>query len=186
MLNTRIAWLVLAVPLLASGCEAKSSAAESGRADSIASDDSDGTLLRGEPLARGLEQLRAAAGEPTLALSLMVKSNRLVLQAQDSQHPSRVLEYQYRRGHVTEPVEVELRGGGKLEENLFPLADVKLDGIETLARTAIQRIDPQDGKVREVIVRRNLPVDRSVQIRVYVDSPRRSGSLDATEDGRPL
>jgi hypothetical protein len=117
---------------------------------------------------------------------LTVRSNTLLLQAQDRDRPSRVMEFQYLRGRVGEPVAVELRGGGKLEENLFPLSEAKLDAIEALTRTAIERIDPADGKVREVIVRRNLPFDRSIQIRVYVDSPRRNGTLDATADGRPL
>lgn len=192
MLNTRTAGLVVtfAFPLLMVsglfGCETKSSAAETARTDSLSSDETDGALLRADALARALKELRAAAGEPTLALSLTVKSNKLVLQAQDRERPSRVVEYSYRRGRVSDPVPVELRGGGKLEENLFPLSDVKLDHIEALTRAAIEQVDPQDGKVREVVVRRNLPIDHSVQIRVYVDSPRRNGSLDATQDGRPL
>jgi len=87
---------------------------------------------------------------------------------------------------VNEPLVVELRGAGKLKENLFPLDSVYLKAIPRLSSLAVEHVDPQDGKVDSIVIRRNLPFSQDVRFRVFVKSPRRNGQLDANRFGHPL
>ena len=97
-----------------------------------------------------------------------------------------MLELHYRDGKVGEPEHATLRGKGQLADNLFELDDVKLDAISQLTREAVRRIDPENGRVELVLVRRNLPDSDDVRMRVYVSSPRQSGSVDADHLGQIL
>jgi hypothetical protein len=79
---------------------------------------------------------------------------------------------------------VELRGSGALGENLFPLSSLKVEQIPELARAAVARVDREHGRVERIVIRRNLPADEAVGIRVYVDSPIRSSHVDADARGK--
>lgn len=149
------------------------------------------SLLDAEPLERALDALTRAIrrGDASIEIELLelrASADRLVLQAADPTLPSRVLQWEYTQGEVKGPAVVELRGAGKLEENLFPLESVYLKAIPRLCSIAVDHVDPQDGRVSHLIVRRNLPFSQDVRFRLFVDSPRRSGLLDANRFGHPL
>lgn len=143
------------------------------------------TLFEAKPLGLAISELlaKAANGKPVQALELSVHPHHVVLQAQNPEAPATVVQYEFHGGQVHGPVDVELRGKGTLDDNLFDLDEVALSAIPELGADAVERIDANDGKVREVIVRRNLPVSREVRMRIYVDSPARSGHVDAKANG---
>ena len=120
------------------------------------------------------------------ALRLEIRSTELVLQAEDLDNPGTVLEYHYRDGKLAPPEHATLRGKGDLKDNLFDLDQVRLDSLPELLAEAVRRVDPEEGAVEYVLLRRNLPDSEDVRFRVYVASPRRSGQLDADALARPL
>lgn len=149
------------------------------------------SLLEAEPLEQALEALASAIrrGDASVEIELLelrASPERLVLQVADTAAPGRVLQWEYSQAEVKGPSVVELKGAGKLEENLFPLESVYLKAIPRLCTIAVDHVDPQDGRVSHLIVRRNLPFSQDVRFRLFVDSPRRSGLLDANRFGHPL
>ena len=144
------------------------------------------SLLEQEPLQNALRELTRAAPKPIRALELVVTREHVVLQAQHPEERDSVVQFEYAGSAVKGPVPVELRGAGELQHNLFSLDDVALDKIPALAKTAVLRVDPADGEVTRVVVRRALPVDERVEMRLFVKSPRRDGHLDADATGKPL
>jgi hypothetical protein len=119
-------------------------------------------------------------------LRLEIRPRELLLQAEDASAPGSVVELHYRDGKVGEPEHATLRGKGQLADNLFDLSEVKLEALPELTRAAVQRIDPENGAVELVLVRRNLPDSDDVRLRVYVQSPLRSGYIDADRFGQVL
>ena len=144
------------------------------------------SLLSKKPLADALEQLQKKTGPEARALKLIVFSDRIVLQVQDQSRPKNVDQYVFRSGAVEGPVPVKLKGTGKLEDNLFPLSEAKLDIIQPLITRAIEAARVEDGQVTKVVLKRNLPKSMDVQFRVYIVGPRRDATVDADKDGRVL
>jgi len=144
------------------------------------------SLLEQEPLENALRVLVKAVPKPIRALELVVTRERVVLQAQHPEERDSLVQFEYAAGAIKGPVPIELRGAGELQHNLFPLEDVALDRIPALAKMAVLRVDPADGEVTRVVVRRALPVDERVEMRLFVKSPRRDGHLDADATGKPL
>jgi pimeloyl-ACP methyl ester carboxylesterase len=58
--------------------------------------------------------------------------------------------------------------------------------ISATTMTAIRLAAEQPQRVSHLIIRRNLPFSQDVRFRLFVDSPRRSGLLDANRFGHPL
>jgi hypothetical protein len=174
--------LAVALGLLSLGCAEQRDRASRARSDAVASasqEMSGPSLLSAESLAPALKALRdKAAGK---ALRLEIRPRELVLQAEDTSNPGGVVEYHYRDGKVGDAEHATLRGKGQLADNLFDLADVKLEGLTALTRSAVERVDSESGRVELVLVRRNLPESEDVRVRVYVHSPRKSGYVDASQ-----
>lgn len=89
-------------------------------------------------------------------------------------------------GQVHGPTPVPIRGGGNFKENLFPYDELHLTAIGHKFRIAKMAVDPLDGRVEKLIVRRNLPFGSRVRGRIYVASPRLPGSIDVNEKGSVL
>ncbi len=142
------------------------------------------SLLTAGPLQRGLVALHKKLGKPIKALELLVFPDHLMLQVEDPDKPDQVLQYEYRDGKVSDGIPVELQGSGKLSDNLFTLDDIKLDAVPELARQAVQKVDPKNGRVSYMILKRNLPFDMDVQYRVFMKSPLRDGYVDADKSGK--
>ncbi|HVY32691.1 MAG TPA: hypothetical protein VHB79_39415 [Polyangiaceae bacterium] len=175
------------VALTLLGCDQQGEKARHSRSEAVASASqamSGPSLLTRERLSAALAQLRAKASGKLLRLE--IRPTELLLQAEDSSTPGAVVELRYRDGKVSEPEQAVLRGKGQLAENLFDLADVKLDAIPELAREAVRRVDADNGAVELVLIRRALPESDDVRLRVYVASPRQSGYIDADRTGQLL
>jgi hypothetical protein len=180
-------WRRLAPLLVLFGCaegESKSSHARSDAVASASQEMSGPSLFSRERLAPAIAMLRTK--QPGKLLRLEIRSRELVMQAEDANSPGSVVELHYRDGKVGEPEHATLRGKGQLADNLFELDGVKLDAIPELTRSAVQRIDPENGSADLVLVRRGLPEADEVRLRVYVASPRQSGFVDADKSGQPL
>jgi len=89
-------------------------------------------------------------------------------------------------GQIRGPVRVEVKGQGEVKDNLFPYSEVDLTAIARAFRIAVLAVDPEDGQVERLVIRRNLPFGKRVRGRIYVHSPRMSGSIDVNEEGTPL
>jgi hypothetical protein len=138
--------------------------------------------LLGTALALATEPLP----KPIRALSLRVYSDRLLLQVQAREEPTRVDQYRVKDGEVIGPIPVKLTGPGDLKDNLFPLQYADLKVIPKLVRQAERRAGLGDGRAREVSLRRNLPESMDIRFRVEVESPIGKRRIDARKDGRIL
>jgi len=177
--------LCLVVSLCALGCDDSAARKDRGRSDAIASK-TEPSLLERPRLAPALDEIARRFGNEARVLTLDVDPSRLLIQVEEPRGTGRLVQYQYRRGSFKGPESVELRGSGNVSDNLFTLGAIKLTALPDLLGAAVEKVDPQDGRVRRLVVRRNLPDSEEVRIRVFVESPRRDGYLDADAEGRPL
>lgn len=135
-------------------------------------------------LEEGLRALRPYIARGSTVLDVRARAGRLIVQARMAD-TSTVAEYVY-DGRVLGPSPTHLSGSGELEDNLFDLDDVDWKALTALFPSARSHVDPTDGLVTELIVRRFLPVSSDIRARLYVSSPRMSGHLDADSRGRAL
>ncbi|HET9930913.1 MAG TPA: hypothetical protein VFQ35_09510 [Polyangiaceae bacterium] len=104
----------------------------------------------------------------------------------ESTKPGEVVEYEWRHNGVRGPTPLELKGKGSLQQNLFLASSLEFGSLPGLVELARARVDSEQGTVSRVLIRRNLPLDDSVGIRVYVDSPLKSSHVDADARGKPV
>lgn len=174
--------------LLAVGCKERLSTPGE-RANAVPSTSSahaagDASLYSKGALERVSSEIRHRIGERVSVLELELTQNSATIQVEAPTRPGNVVQYEWDGRELHGPVPVELRGSGVLETNLFPLSTVELEQIPELVKTAVERVDKEHGRVERLVVRRNLPVDEAVGIRVYVESPIRSSHVDADARGR--
>jgi succinyl-diaminopimelate desuccinylase len=177
--------LALGLALAQIGCQGSASRQERARADAVAGKE-EPSLLERARLAPVLAQLTRRFEPKTRVLEIEIDARRCLIQAEDPAQKGRLLEYEYKQGAFGEPRLVELRGTGDLDENLFTLDSVRLAALPDLLGAAVEKVDSHDGRATRILVRRNLPDSEDVRVRVFVDSPRRSGHLDGNADGQPL
>lgn len=146
--------------------------------------------LDGEFLLRAVLNLKKQLGAGLSVLELQAVPFGVSIQvAKDG----KIVEYTYEEsrsrsdpGKVFGPFEAALLGQGELERNLFPLGELDLDGIGKAFDVARRSIDPDDGVVERLVVRRFFPFGEGVRARIYVYSPRMPGSIDTNPNGIPL
>lgn len=139
-----------------------------------------------EPAALGeaLRALEAYVPPGESVLEVRATADRVLLQVRQEQTDT-VAEYAY-DGRVIGPVPTHLAGSGELEANLYDLETVNWRALTRLFPEARDAVDPADGVVTELVVRRHLPFSRDVIARLYVASPRMNGQLDADARGKIL
>lgn len=142
------------------------------------------SLFTRERLNPALRAVQAKADGRLLRLE--IRPHELLVQAEDTSNPGAVIELHYQDGKLSEPEHATIKGKGQLSDNLFALSDVKLEALHDLTQRAVQRVDAENGSVDLVLVRRNLPDTDDVRVRVYVQSPRQSGFIDADHTLAPL
>jgi hypothetical protein len=182
--------IVPALCLLA--CDAKRSDPSSVRAEALPGDPAEAASAA-RPLfsdARRLREaqsaLEAALPAPIAALELVIRSDRMLLQARDPKRPKQVIQYEYRAGHVHGPRPVELRGRGALEDNLFPLAEADLSSVPRFLHTATRKAGAADAHVSHVVLRRNLPHTFDVRFRAHLLGEEEAEPVQADARGRPV
>lgn len=87
---------------------------------------------------------------------------------------------------IVGPAHVPIYGAGNLADNAFPASDLDLTKVVSAFDVARKAVDPADGRVFQLVARRNLPFGTAVRARIYVDSLRMSGSIDTNGSGAPL
>ena len=176
--------LFFVVALLASGCPERGAGPQK-RSDAVASSATAtaADLFTPSSMGEAMSAIRARVGDAGV-LSLELCPERATIQVQEATDRHRVVQYEWKNGRLFGPTPVQLRGKGELESNLFPLSAVDFDTVPALVDSAIERVDAAHGKVDRILVRRNLPADEGIGMRVYVDSPIRDGHVDADARGR--
>lgn len=146
-------------------------------------------------LTRAISALEKSLAEDTELLEIRASGRQFSVQiAQGETKKLEQVDYVEREttpgqppvGRVYGPVSVELRGQGQVADNLFQFSEIDLDAIARAFPTAQLAVDPDDGKVERLVIRRFLPFTEGLRARVYVYSPRMSGSIDTNENGVPL
>src|SRR5690606_21587596 len=139
-----------------------------------------------EPASLGvaIRALRAYAPRGPSVLEVRADAARVALQVRVGESAT-VAEYSY-DGRVLGPVPIHLDGEGELGANLFDLDTVDWDALGKLFPRARDAVDPLDGRVTGLVVRRHLPFSADVRARLYVASPRMTGHLDADARGTEL
>jgi hypothetical protein len=178
---------VIGCSWLALSCAERLDKSSHARSDAVASasqEMSGPSLFTRERLTPALAELQAKTSGKLLRLE--IRPNELLVQAEDTSTPGAVVELHYRDGKLSDAEHATLKGKGQLADNLFALSDVKLEALQELTQRAVQHVDAENGSVELVLVRRNLPETDDVRLRVYVQSPRQSGFVDADHALQPL
>lgn len=146
--------------------------------------------LEPEFLLRGTLALKKRLGDGAQLLELRAAPRALSLQTKVGEV---IHEYVYLEsddpkieGHVEGPRISPLLGQGALEDNLFSSGELDVIGIGKAFDVARRAVDPDDGVVERIVARRFLPFGEGVRVRIYVASPRMSGSIDTNPNGVPL
>ncbi|MGC4094180.1 MAG: hypothetical protein QM756_40970 [Polyangiaceae bacterium] len=129
-----------------------------------------------------LARLSSSAG--ILSIELLPERARFVVQSDTPD--AGLVEYEWQAGELRGPTRLEIRGKGTLQQNLFLASSLDFASLPALLDLSRARVDAENGSVSRVLIRRNLPIDDSVGMRVYVDSPIRSSHVDADAHGRPV
>lgn len=128
-------------------------------------------------------QLRATEEHPAADKKKAIKPGALV-QLDYVERPTEVGQPPI--GRIFGPEPIPTRGQGEVKDNVFPLAEIDLSKMGKAFQVARLAIDPEDGKVTHLVVRRYLPFSARVRARIFVESPRMGGSIDVNEKGVPL
>jgi succinyl-diaminopimelate desuccinylase len=182
---------LLGVVLLVSmtqACRSESSGREHSRSEAVPTVPAPAAprpLYTVDGITKAISALRERVDGAAGVLAIEIFPERLLIQVTNPTRDA-VLAYEWTSEQMRGPLPVELRGSGTLASNVFPLSLVDLSSVPELARVARTRVDPEQGEVTRILVRRNLPIDESVSMRAYVSSPIRSSHLDADASGRPL
>ncbi len=146
-------------------------------------------------LARALRALEPELPQKVSLLEIRARPGVVELQLISNQA---VTSLRYREAHppdtqlsgpvgtVDPPVQVPVYGEGRLSENGFSPDEVDLQAIASAFPIAIKAVDPVDGWVRELVIRRFFPFGTAVRARIYVESPRMAGAIDTNGNGIPL
>jgi len=142
------------------------------------------SLYSRDTLSKAVDDVLGRGGGTRGILSVEIFPDHARFEVEAAGKPDEVVEYDWRGGEVRGPTRLEIRGKGSLQQNLFLASSLEFTSIPALVELARTRVDAEQGVVSRVLIRRNLPIDDAVGIRVYVDSPIRSSHVDADAHGR--
>ncbi len=182
-----LGWCCLFLLCSALGCRERRRGTSQGRSDGVVAKPAATpvNLLSPGQLVRFREAVSRQWGAELRVLRVELAPARITLQLQPSATEG-AAEYSYTSGGFEGPFALALRGSGALEQNVFAFSAVEWENLPSLLELARTRVDAQQGQAERVLVRRNLPQDDSIGIRVYVKSPFRDGQVDADARGRPI
>ena len=108
----------------------------------------------------------------------------VIVEAQDPAKPQNIDRYTLRDGDIGEPEPVHLSSSDIVEVQVFRVADVDWAVVAEVANAAPERLRIEEGRPTYAYVERNH--EREIRIHVSVDSPRRSGYVEADLEGTIL
>lgn len=134
-------------------------------------------------LGEAIDKLLGPLPKPVRVLSLTALHRVVVVQVQSPQHRGSVLEYRFAEGNVTGPVPVELKGPGKLADNLF-----RVDSFDPhVAEMVLAAVRSEySEEVRKLVISRNLPNSMDIQFRVFLKTTTGDRIVVADKGGRLL
>jgi hypothetical protein len=77
----------------------------------------------------------------------------------------------------------KMGSGASLEPNLYPLDEVNLAGIPDLVTKALPAAKIDDGKVTHIMIKRGLPFNKDITLRVFIKGTRKDGWVEADAKG---
>jgi hypothetical protein len=120
-------------------------------------------------------------------LEINVYPSYVFTEVQDAAQRSHVDRYQLREGLWRDPTPVKLMGRKKTEEAInaavFDVNEVALSELSKLAKDAPARLKVEGPTVSHIAIRRPLPFDKEVSIRVFVNGARSNGYVDYDKKG---
>lgn len=134
-------------------------------------------------LGEAIDQLVTPLPKPVRVLSLTALNRVVVLQARDAKDPRTVLEYRYSDGRISGPVPVELKGPGKLSDNLF-----RIDSVDPhIAERVLTSVRAEySEEIRKLVLTRNLPSSMDIQFRVFLKTATGDRVVAADKGGHLL
>jgi len=157
-------------------------------------DDGPADLLHGRgAAARAIRAIEDKVGaSPARAGEVLIYPEYMDVEAQDPAIPEHIDEYEWRDGTVAPPTAVALSGPQEdVEASLFPTSAVRwrdipeiVQEVEARARRA-KPLRIEEAKASYLFVERSTSSedDGRVEIRIYLNGPRRSGYADLTASG---
>jgi hypothetical protein len=145
-----------------------------------------GDLFAGAALVDAAAKFKEKVGGPLKLLEMLVYPTYAKIQAQDPKKAENVDEYEFRNGKVSDPVPVKIQkmgSGASLEPNLFPLDEVNLAGFAELITKAVAAAKIDDGKATHVMIKRGLPFNKDITLRVFIKGTRKDGWVEADAKG---
>jgi hypothetical protein len=131
-----------------------------------------------------VQRVRAKVGEPFRVLNIRITDRSVTIQAQDPKKPENVDEYRVNT-ELEGPIPVRLFGSeDALAQNLFNPDDVALDQIPALIAEAESKIDIEGREFSGITIKRDLPFDEDIAIRVSYGGTRKSAFLEADRHGK--
>ena len=121
------------------------------------------------------------------ALEVIVYPDYIFTNVQDSAQKMHVDRYQLRDGRWREPTPVKLFGNLKTEADIaavtFDPNEVAFAEISKLVKDAPARVKVETPSISHVTVKRGLPFEKEVLIRVFVTGPRGNGFVEYDKKG---
>lgn len=149
----------------------------------VAGDRVESSYLTPRYLGEAIDRLINPLPKPVRLLNLTALNRVVVIQVQGADDRNAVLEYRFSEGKVSGPVPVELKGPGKLTDNLFR-ADSFAPHVAEKVLTAVRAEYSEE--VRKLVVTRNLPASMDIRFRVFLKTGTTERVVVADKGGRLL
>lgn len=140
-------------------------------------------MLTPRYLGEAIDKLLTPLPKPVRVLSLTALNRVVVLQTRDPKDPRSVLEYRFSDNHVSGPVPVELKGPGKLSDNLFRIDSVDPHVAEKVLTSVRAEYSEE---IRKLVLTRNLPSSMDIQFRVFLKTATGDRVVAADKSGHLL
>ena len=127
---------------------------------------------------------RAALGDALKVREAAFYADYVIIEAQDPAKPQNIDRYTLRDGVLGDPEPVHLSSSDIVEVQVFRVRDIDWGVVAEVAAAAAERLRIEDGLPNYAYVERSH--ERDIRINVYVNSPRRSGYVEADQEGNIL
>ena len=133
-----------------------------------------------------LTALTTAVGtENPKLLKLSFYDSYAMAEVQDPAKPENIDGYTWRDGKLSPPNPVKILGSGKIEDNVFPLKDVNVEGLPDLTEELMAKLkDVEGGSMIGYTVSRGLPFSKDIRISPLTNATRKSVYSEADKDAK--
>jgi hypothetical protein len=133
---------------------------------------------------------KAKVGGETRVLEMLIYPEYGHAQIVDPKKPDQGDQYDIRNDVVEDPGPLKFTGKQPTKEDLkfssFDIDEVDYTAVPKIVKDAIVQLKYEDAKTTHIMLKRPLPFNKDIRFRVYVNSPRRSGSVEYDAKGKML